>query len=90
MVYDAARAMKHLTAAGAGAGQSGAPATLPTFEALLRELIDERTYPHLYRLAWAPESGTSEPPDERAEFLFGPVRILDGVQVLIDWTRQAP
>jgi AcrR family transcriptional regulator len=89
MAYDAARAMKHLAAAGAGAGQSGVPATLPTFEALLRELIDERTYPHLYRLAWAPEAGTSEPPDERAEFLFGLDRILDGVQVLIDRTRQA-
>jgi len=91
MANDAARAMKQLAAAGADAGQSGAPVTLPTFEALLRELIDERTYPHLYRLAWAPEAaGPGGPPDERAEFMLGIDRILDGVQVLIDRTRQAP
>jgi AcrR family transcriptional regulator len=88
MAYDAARALKQAVAAGAEAGQSGAPAAPPTFEALLRELIDERTYPHLYRLAWAPDTAeTSEPSDERAEFLLGLDRILDGIQVLIDRTR---
>lgn len=90
MAYDAARARQAL-AAGAEGGQSGAPAMLPSFEMLLRELIDERTYPHLYRLAWAPEvAEVSDPADERAEFLLGLNRILDGVQVLIDGTRQAP
>jgi len=94
MAYDAARAIKQAQAAGAAgaagaeAGQAAATAALPSFEALLRELIDEQTYPHLYRLAWAPEAAsTSEPADERAEFLFGLDRILDGVQVLIDRTR---
>jgi AcrR family transcriptional regulator len=90
MAYDAARArtaVQALTAV-ADAGQSPAAATLPSFEALLRELIDERTYPHLYRLAWAPEApGTSAPADERAEFRYGLDRILDGVQVLVDRTR---
>jgi AcrR family transcriptional regulator len=88
MAYDAARALKQAPAAVTEAGQAAAPAVLPSFEALLRELIDERTYPHLYRLAWAPETAkTSEAADERAEFLFGLDRILDGVQVLIDQTR---
>jgi AcrR family transcriptional regulator len=96
MAYDAARAMKEAMsattagAAGAEAGQTGAPVTLPTFEMLLRELVDERTYPHLYRLAWAPEAAEANgPPDERAEFLLGLNRILDGVQVLIDRTGPA-
>jgi AcrR family transcriptional regulator len=98
MAYDAARAIKQARAAGAGAaaaeaagteaGQGAAPAVLPSFEALLRELIDEQTYPHLYRLAWAPTAAsTSGPADERAEFMFGLDRILDGVQVLIDQAR---
>jgi len=88
MAYDAARAMKQALTTGTEAGQSPAPADLPSFESLLRELIDERTYPHLYRLAGAPENvETSGPADERAEFQFGLDRILDGVEVLIDRTR---
>jgi len=88
MAYDAARAMQQALAASAEAGQSGALTPPPSFEMLLRELIDERTYPHLYRLAWASGAAqTSEPADERAEFLLGLDRILDGVQVLIDQTR---
>jgi AcrR family transcriptional regulator len=51
-----------------------------SFEALLRELVDERAYPRLHRLAWAAEPPE---PDERAEFLFGLERILDGVEALI-------
>jgi AcrR family transcriptional regulator len=86
MAYDAARALQQAQAAAVPeGGQSAAAAALPSFEALLRELIDERTYPRLYRLAWAAAAdGTSEPADEHAEFLFGLERILDGVQVLID------
>jgi AcrR family transcriptional regulator len=54
----------------------------PDYGWLLRELVDERTYPRLYRLAWDPA------PDgqltEREEFLFGIDLILDGAQALID------
>lgn len=54
----------------------------PDFEWLLRELIDERTYPRLYRLAWAPHPDI--PPTEREQFLSGIDLILDGVQALIN------
>lgn len=56
-----------------------------SFEALLRELVDEQTYPRLHRIAWS--AVTSAQPveaSERDEFLFGVDRILDGVQALID------
>jgi AcrR family transcriptional regulator len=55
------------------------------YEALLRELVDEQTYPRLYRIAWDP--GPERPPAEREQFLFGIDLILDGVQALIDRTR---
>ena len=61
---------------------AGDPAPPDGYEALLRELVDERTYPHLYRLAWAPRP--DRPPSERQEFLFGVDTILDGIQALID------
>jgi AcrR family transcriptional regulator len=81
MAYDAARAA-------AASGESDGAAPLWTFDALLRELVDEKTYPRLHRIAWSPLSGgdPSEPsePSEREEFLFGVDRILDGVQALID------
>ena len=84
MAYDAARAAR---AAVANGGSEGA-APLWTFDALLRELVDEKTYPRLHRIAWSPRSGgePSEPsePSEHEEFLFGVDRILDGVQALID------
>ena len=64
--------------AGGDAGQ-GPPLT---FEELLRELVDERTYPHLYRLAWA--SSPADALSEREEFLAGVDLILDGIQALID------
>jgi hypothetical protein len=57
-----------------------------TFEALLRELVDERTYPHLYRLAWA--SSPAESLSEREEFQAGVDLILDGIQALIDRARR--
>jgi AcrR family transcriptional regulator len=77
---DAARA-----AAGAAkaAGESGqAPAPPLTYEQLLRELVDEQTFPHLYRIAWS--ASPTDPLTEREEFLAGVDLILDGVQALID------
>ena len=74
MAYDAARAAR-------AAAASGAPPPW-TFEALLRELVDEETYPRLHRIAWAP--GDGPPASEHEEFLFGVDTILDGVQALID------
>ncbi len=85
MANDAARAAR---AAAEGAGADGGPAGPPppwTFEALLRELVDEKTYPRLHRIAWTPAGGAQ--PSEREEFLFGVDTILDGVQALIDQAR---
>jgi AcrR family transcriptional regulator len=93
MANDAARAAAALAkAAQAGQTQAEAADGQPggdggqappfTFEALLRELVDERTYPHLYRLAWA--SSPAESLSEREEFLAGVDLILDGIQALID------
>jgi AcrR family transcriptional regulator len=82
MAADAARAMQ---AAHAAQEAGGAPGPPLTFEELLRELVDERTYPRLYRIAWAPGSAEGvAPPSEREEFLAGVDLILDGVQALID------
>jgi AcrR family transcriptional regulator len=66
-----------------------------TYDALLRELADEATYPRLHKIAWTPPSpgsgsgggpggGPGEPPSEREEFLFGIDRILDGIQAYMD------
>jgi AcrR family transcriptional regulator len=77
----AADAMRAVTAAMAAADQAALP---QSYEALLRELVDEQTYPRLYRLAWQPQP--ENPPSEREQFLFGVDTILDGVQVLIDRT----
>jgi AcrR family transcriptional regulator len=81
MAADAMRAAKAAMAAG---GESGSPGWPQSYEALLRELVDERTYPRLYRLAWQPEPAT--PMSEREQFLLGVDTILDGVQALIDRT----
>lgn len=82
MAYDAARAAKQAEAA----GQPDATAPPPSYEAMLRVLIDEETYPRLYRMAWSAESGEQD--DERTEFFFGLDRILDGIQAFIDRTRE--
>jgi hypothetical protein len=92
MAADAMRAAKAAMAAagdpGPGQPEPGAdgtgysPGPPASFEALLRELVDERTYPRLYRLAWQPEP--EHPMSEREEYLFGVDAILDGVQALID------
>jgi AcrR family transcriptional regulator len=78
MAYDAARAAQ----AAAASGGSEGTAPLWTFDALLRELVDEKTYPRLHKIAWSSAGGAE--PSEREEFLFGLDRILDGVQALID------
>jgi AcrR family transcriptional regulator len=83
MAHDAARAVKKAMEA----GQPPGPLTMLNYEALLRELIDERTFPRLHRMAWSASPG--QPQDERAEFLFGLDVILDGVQALINRTREA-
>jgi len=95
MAADAKRAMAAAEPAGtvpADTGTAGHEADSPaaddspgppqSYEALLRELVDERTYPRLYRLAWGPEPERSL--TEREEFLSGVDVILDGVQALID------
>jgi len=79
MAADAARAAAQAAAAG---GPSGTPVS---FEALLRELVDEKTYPRLHRIAWADTDLATA--SEREEFLFGIDRILDGVQSLMDRSR---
>jgi AcrR family transcriptional regulator len=66
---------------GAAAGDA-APGAPMSFEGVLRELVDERTYPRLHRLAWTPPAGPE--PTEYEQYTFGIDLILDGVQVLID------
>jgi AcrR family transcriptional regulator len=89
MANDAARAAAAAQAqAGTAGGQSdgdGGQAPPFTFEALLRELVDERTYPRLYRLAWA---APADAWSEREEFLAGVDLILDGVQAHIDRAKR--
>jgi AcrR family transcriptional regulator len=98
MAADARRAMAAAAAAGAEAAETGtaglgspaadgdqaAPTSPVNFDSLLRELVDERTYPRLYRIAWGPRA--DEPESEHEQFLFGVETILDGVQALIDRT----
>jgi AcrR family transcriptional regulator len=83
MANDAARA-----AAEAAAGSAATPGW--SYEALLRELADEQTYPRLHRLAWSADlDGSASGFEERQEFLFGVDAILDGVQALIDRSKAA-
>jgi AcrR family transcriptional regulator len=77
MANDTARAARDATEADAAAAWS--------YEALLRELVEERAYPRLHRLAWTAEIGDGQSGfDEWQEFLFGVDTILDGTQALID------
>ncbi len=74
MAHDAARAA-------AGDITAAPPAT---FEELLRQLVDEQSYPILHRLAWSAAIGDAPSGmDEAAEFQFGVECILDGVEQLI-------
>ncbi len=85
MAHDAARAARQAAAAG------GADVPAWTWEALVREVVDQQTYPRLHRLAWSASIG--EDPsgfDEHEEFLFGLDRILDGVEVLIARAQRPP
>ncbi len=97
MANDAARAVAALAkaaqaeqaqpeAADGQPGGDGGQAPPFTFEELLRELVDEQTYPHLYRLAWA--SSPADSLSEREEFLSGLDLILDGVQASIDRAKR--
>jgi AcrR family transcriptional regulator len=79
---DAARAAAAAAKATADSGSGEAPAPPLTYETMLRALVDERTFPHLYRIAWSPSP--ADPSSEREEFLAGVDLILDGVQALID------
>jgi hypothetical protein len=80
MAHDAARAAAEATDPGQQPARS--------FEELLRQLIDESSYPRLHRIAWAEEIGHSPSGfDERDEFAFGIELILDGVQALIARAR---
>ncbi|OHV57069.1 hypothetical protein UK99_15810 [Frankia casuarinae] len=100
MAHNAARAAAQARTAvapcaGAGADAEAGPAggdapPVWGFEALLRELVDERTYPRLHRIAWAGEIGDGPAGfEETEEFLFGVDRILDGIAALIDRTSAA-
>jgi AcrR family transcriptional regulator len=81
MAHDAARAATQ----GDEARANDVAVPQWTFEGLLRELVDEETYPRLYRLAWSEDIGDNPSGfDEQQEFLFGLDRILDGVQTLMD------
>jgi AcrR family transcriptional regulator len=60
----------------------GVPGPPDDYGALLRELVDERTYPRLHRIAWT--ASPVYPATEREQFLYGVDTILDGVQARID------
>ena len=79
---DAARAAAEAAKAAAASGTNAAPAPPMTYEQLLRALVDEQTFPNLYRMAWS--ASPTVPLTEREEFLAGVDLILDGVQALIN------
>jgi AcrR family transcriptional regulator len=88
MAHDALRAAKEQAARDqATAASGGEPAPPWTFEALLRELVDEQTYPRLHRIAWTSPVDGDGPLSEPEQFMFGIDCILDGVQALIDRAR---
>jgi len=85
MAHDAARAAQNQPAATDG----DTPSPSWTFESLLRELVDQHTYPRLYQIAWSEEIGDNPSGfDEQEEYQFGLDRILDGVEALIRSTRR--
>jgi AcrR family transcriptional regulator len=79
MANDAARAFA--AAAEVSGGDAVPP---PSFEALLAQLIDEATFPRLYRIAMT--SPARDQDTEAEAYRWGLERILDGVQALIDAT----
>jgi AcrR family transcriptional regulator len=81
MAHDAARARDR----DAAANTDTLSAPPWSFEALLRELVDEHDYPRLHRIAWSEGiGGDASGFEEREEFLFGLERILDGVAALLE------
>jgi len=82
MANDTVRAAEAAKAAQSAETSDDPPGPPLTYEELLRALVDERTFPHLYRLAWS--SSPADPLSEREEFLAGIDLILDGVQAHID------
>ena len=81
MAHDAARA-RALSAA-SGLDDQGAPSW--SYEALLREIVNDRDYRRLHRIKWSDAiGGDATGFKERDEFLFGLERILDGVAVLME------
>ena len=77
MADDAARAARRA----ADAGEQ-----MWDFEALLRELVDENSYPRLHRIAWSAVGHDQKAfgATELEEFRFGVERILDGVERLME------
>jgi hypothetical protein len=61
-----AEAGNRAAAKAAEAGQPLDPTLAFSYEALLRELVDQKTYPHLHRLAWSGDP--DEHLDDRDEF----------------------
>ena len=84
MAHDAARAGQARAAAA-----DGQPLPQWTFDALLREVVDEERYPRLHRIAWSANTEDDPSTSEKQEFLFGLDRILDGVQTLITQSVRA-
>ena len=80
---DGARRGPRRTRRGRGGRRRARPAW--TFEALLREVADEQTYPRLHRLAWSDAASVTARPasTSRKSSCFGLDRILDGVEALI-------
>jgi len=87
MANDAARAARDAAMPADGK----APAANWTFESLLRELIDQPTYPRLHQIAWSEAIGDNPSGfPEAEEYQFGLDRILDGVQSFIDQSQPPP
>ncbi len=88
MAHDAARALQQAREPQPAAT---APVGATSFEALLRQLVDEEHYPRLYRLAWSADTADDASPaeTERKEFLLGIEVILDGVESLIARAQRA-
>jgi AcrR family transcriptional regulator len=62
----------------------------PTFESVLRLVVDVDTYPRLHRIAWSAGGSVDAGSDEEAAaFLAGIDTILDGVQVAVERAQRA-
>jgi AcrR family transcriptional regulator len=77
MAHDATRAASTRT------GNNAVPPPSPSFDAILRRVLNEEAFPRLFRIVWSTPP-SSPGPDDRAQYLFGLDCILDGVQAMID------